>query len=165
MGSRVSRGRRAERKGAFSQELTSYEKTKTTQQQAPQRDSHLSSVSWPCAAPPLSAGSSSLRPRPPPLNTDTPPVSGRDRAATRVKWSPRPSRCSLTALDQLSVSHIVLQEIRRLLPLWGSCSPRCCCSSSSTSSSAPLLSIVVLISCSQAKDNVTTRKTPRCLHV
>lgn len=34
-----------------------------------------------------------------------------------------PAGCSLTASDKLSVSHIVLQELRRLLPLWGSCPP------------------------------------------
>lgn len=44
-----------------------------------------------------------------------------------------PAGCSLTASDKLSVSHIVLQELRRLLPLWGSCPPSPASASTATS--------------------------------
>lgn len=51
-------------KGRFELKLTSYEKTKTTQQQTPQHDTHLSPVSWPCRRSLLSALFPSLRPLP-----------------------------------------------------------------------------------------------------
>lgn len=96
-------------------------------------------------------------------NTDFQQYSGRDSATKRVKLSPLPSWLLANCVGS-TLPHIVLQEIRRLLPLWGSCSPPPT-SPPPPRSSTPLPSIVVLISCSRAKDNVTTRKTPCCLHV
>lgn len=74
--------------------------------------------------------------------------------------------CLLTALDQLCLTLSCRRSV---------VSFRCEEAAPPTSppppppppprSSTPLPSIVVLISCSRAKDNVTTRKTPCCLHV
>lgn len=67
-----------------------------------------------------------------------------------------PAGCSLTASDKLSVSHIVLQELRRLLPLWGSCPP----SSPTSASTATSLPGSLLLFRLTAAGTLTTRKRP-----
>lgn len=157
----MTHGWKAKQKEGFLEKLTSYEKTKTTQQQTPQHDTHLSPVSWPCRRFLLSAVFPSLRPLPRAKTRISNNIQVAIQLQNALNYPRFHPGCLLTALDQLCFTlscrrSVVSFRCEEAAPPTSPPPPR---------SSTPLPSIVVLISCSRAKDNVTTRKTPCCLHV